>query len=144
MRQKSNRTLLIEQERAARKEERERKKAEKERDKNIREDRRERKQTEQEAKRTIRAKKKATHEHVVKNGVPKVQSGGQELGIREAIAYSPLVLCGGCGVIIRESALIEVQSAQQYTLNAKQEGASTGGQVGSPMAQESQEEKRRA
>jgi len=113
-------------------------------DKAIRAERRERKRKEREAKRTIRAKKKATHEHVVKNGVPKVQSGGQELGIREAIAYSPLVLCGGCGVIIRESALIEVQSAQQYTLNAKQEGASTGGQVGSPMAQESQDERRRA
>ena len=124
-------------------------------DKAIRKERRERKQTEQEAKREVRLEKQRVHEHVVKNGVPKVQSGGQELGIRDAIAYSPLVLCGGCGVIIRESALIgdlcpacqygkEVQSAQQYTLNAKQEGASTGGQVGSPMAQESQEEKRRA
>jgi len=75
-------------------------------DKAIRKERRERKRKERDAKREVRARKRATHEHVAQNGVPKVQSGGQELGIREAIAYSPLVLCGGCGVIIRKSALI--------------------------------------
>ena len=84
-------------------------------DKAIRKERRERKQTEQEAKREVRLEKQRVHEHVVKNGVPKVQSGGQELGIRDAIAYSPLVLCGGCGVIIRESALIgDLCPACQY------------------------------
>lgn len=101
-RQKSNRTLLIEQECAARKEERERKKAEKERDKKIREDRRKRKQAEAEAKRDAKLKKKLVHESVERNGVPKVQSSGTELGIRDAIVHSPLMDCSRCHAFVRE------------------------------------------
>jgi rubrerythrin len=105
-RQKSNRTLLIEQERATRKEERDRKRAEKVSDKKIREERREFKRAEREAKREERLKKKLAHESVERNGVPKVQSGGMQLGIRDAIAYAPFVLCGGCGAAIKESEVI--------------------------------------
>ena len=150
MRQKSNRTLLIEQERAARKEERERKKAEKERDKNIREDRRERKQAEREAKREIRLEKQRVHESVVRNGVPKVRPEESRFGLREAIVYSPLVLCGGCGAIVRDSAIIgnlcpkckygkEVQSAQ-HEGRQTQGDAPTGVHDG-PL--EAQDERRR-
>ena len=57
-------------------------------DKAIRKERRERKRQECEAKRTLRARKRATHEHVVQNGISKLQSGGELLGIRDAIAYS--------------------------------------------------------
>jgi hypothetical protein len=101
-RQKSNRTLLIEQERAARMEERKRKREEKEGNKTIREERRHQKVAEREAKRQARLKKRLTHESVVKNGVPKVQSGGTELGIHDAIAYSPLMICAGCVEAVRE------------------------------------------
>ena len=76
-------------------------------DKAIRKERRERKRTEREARRKERERKRATHESVVRNnGISKVQSGGAHLGIHDAIAYSPLVLCGGCGDAIRESILI--------------------------------------
>ena len=75
-------------------------------DKAIRKERLERKRKEREAMRTIRVRKRATHEHVAQNGIPKVQSGGEKLGLRDAIAYSPLVLCGGCGGVIRESSTI--------------------------------------
>ena len=149
MRQKSNRTLLIEQERAARKEERERKRAEKARDKMIREDRRERKQSEQEAKRKVRLEKQRVHESVERNGVPKVKPEESRFGLREAIAYSPLVLCGGCGAIVRESAIIgdlcprckygkEVQSAQHK--GCQTQGDTPTGAVG-PL--EAQDERRR-
>jgi len=103
LRQKSNRTLLIEQERAARKEERERKRAEKARDKMIREDRRQQKKAEAEAKRKERLRKKLTRESVERNGVPKVRPEESRFGFREAVAYSPLVICGKCGGVIRES-----------------------------------------
>jgi hypothetical protein len=75
-------------------------------DRKIREERRERKNAEREAKREVRLKKQMTRESVKQNGVPQVQSGSAQLGIRDAIAYSPLVLCGGCGAIVRESAVI--------------------------------------
>jgi hypothetical protein len=115
-------------------------------DKAIRKERRERKRTEREAKRTIRARKRATHEHVAQNGIPKVQSGGAHLGIHDAIGYSPLVLCGGCGDAIRESILIgdlcpkckykkEVVDSPEC-LKAKQGDALEGGQVGRPSAQD--------
>jgi hypothetical protein len=71
-------------------------------DKAIRKERRDRLCGEREAKRTIRARKRATHESVVRNGVPKVHSGGTELGIHDAIAYSPLVICAGCAEAVRE------------------------------------------
>ena len=102
MRQKSNRTLLIEQELAARKEERKRKKAEKERDKKIREDRRERKQVEREAKREIRLEKQRVHESVERNGVPKIRPEESRFGFREAVAHLPLVGCSGCHGLVRE------------------------------------------
>jgi len=101
-RHKSNRTLLIEQERAVRKEERKRKKAEKERDKKIREDRRERKQTEQEAKREVRLEKQRVHESVERNGVPQIKPDDSRFGFREAVAHLPLVGCSGCHALVRE------------------------------------------
>jgi len=152
LRQKSNRTLLIEQELAARKEERKRKKAEKERDKKIREDRRERKQAEQKAKREARLKKRLTHESIVKNnGISPIHSGGEQLGFRDAITYSPLVLCGGCGVIIRKSALIgdlcptcqygkEVIDEKIFPLSVRTGDTPTG--AAGPL--EAQDERRRA
>ena len=77
-----------------------------ERDKAIRKERRERKCKEREAKRTIRARKRATHDHVVQNGIPKVQSGGQHLGIRDAINHSQLLFCARCGRISRSNEFI--------------------------------------
>ena len=101
-RQKSNRSLLIAQELAARKEERKRKKAEKERDKKIREDRRERKQAEQEAKREVRLEKQRVHESVERNGVPKIRPEESHFGLREAMEHSPLMGCSGCHALVRE------------------------------------------
>jgi len=124
-------------------------------DKAIRKERRERKRKEREAKRAARLKKQMTHESVVRNnGISKVQSGGAHLGIHDAIGYSPLVLCGGCGAIVRDSAIIgnlcpkckygkEVQSAQ-HEGRQTQGDALTGVQVGPLEAQESQDERRRA
>jgi len=125
------------------------------RDKTIRKERRERKRQECEAKRTLRARKRATHESIVKNnGISPIHSGGEQLGLRDAIVYSPLVLCGGCGAIVRDSAIIgnlcpkckygkEVQSAQ-HEGRQTQGDALTGVQVGPLEAQESQDERRRA
>jgi len=73
-----------------------------EHDRSIRKERMELKRQEREAKRQARLKKRMTHESVVRNGVPKVQSGGTELGIHDAIAYSPLVICAGCAEVVRE------------------------------------------
>jgi hypothetical protein len=75
-------------------------------DKAIRQERLDRKRKEREAKRTIRARKRATHEHVIQNGIPKVQSGGTELGLHDAIAYSPLVFCARCGRLSRSNEFI--------------------------------------
>ena len=114
-------------------------------DKAIRKERRERKRKEREAKRAARLKKQMTHESVVRNnGISKVQSGGAHLGIHDAIGYSPLVLCGGCGDAIRESILIgdlcpkckygkEVVDSPEC-LKAKQ-GDALEGSPRSPMAQ---------
>jgi len=124
-------------------------------DKAIRKERRERKRQECEAKRTLRARKRATHESIVKNnGISPIHSGGEQLGLRDAIVYSPLVLCGGCGAIVRDSAIIgnlcpkckygkEVQSAQ-HEGRQTQGDALTGVQVGPLEAQESQDERRHA
>ena len=88
-RPKSNRTMLLEQEREARKAERLRKREEKEQDKKIRKERKERKIAEAEAKREARLKKRLTHESIVKNnGISPIHSGGEQLGLRDAIAYS--------------------------------------------------------
>ena len=76
-------------------------------DKAIRKERRERKRQECEARRKERERKRAIHESIVKNnGISPIHSGGEQLGLRDAMTYSPLVLCGGCGAIIRKSALI--------------------------------------
>ncbi|MCJ7644189.1 MAG: hypothetical protein MUP28_06900 [Candidatus Aminicenantes bacterium] len=101
-RPKSAATIQRERDRAARKKERERKQAEKERDQKIREERRERKQAEQKVKREARRKKKLTRESVERNGVPKVQSAGEELGFRDAVACSPLMDCKRCHAIVHE------------------------------------------
>lgn len=104
-RQKSNRTLLLEQERAARMEERKRKREEKERDRRIREERRQQKATEQQAKREGRMKRQLVHESVERNGVPKVQPEESRFGMREAMTYDPHAICGRCHMTIRESEL---------------------------------------
>jgi len=105
-RSKSNRTILLEQEREARKAERIRKREEKEQEKKIRKERKERKIAEAEAKRETRCKKRLTHESLERNGVPKVESAGSQVGNRDAIAYSEYVLCEGCHNAIRESSMI--------------------------------------
>jgi len=105
-RQKSNRTLLLEQERAARKAERIRKREEKKQTKKTREERRLLKFEGAEAKRKERLRRKTVRESVERNGTPKVQEGGTYLGIREAIEYSPLVLCPGCRQAIRDTSMI--------------------------------------
>ena len=72
-------------------------------DKAIRKERMELKRREREAKRAARLKKRLTHESVMRNnGISKVQSGGTEFGIRDAIASSPLVICAGCAEAVRE------------------------------------------
>ena len=77
-----------------------------ERDRAIRKERMELKRREREAKRQARLKKQLTHESVVRNGVPKVHSGGTELGIRDAINYSPLLFCARCGRLSRSNEFI--------------------------------------
>ena len=151
-RPKSNRTMLLEQEREARKAERLRKREEKEQDKKIRKERKERKIAEAEAKREARLKKRLTHESIVKNnGISPIHSGGEQLGFRDAITYSPLVLCGGCGVIIRKSALIgdlcptckygkEVIDEKIFPLSVRTGDTPTG--AAGPL--EAQDERRRA
>jgi len=123
-------------------------------DKAIRKERREQKQAEQKAKREVRLEKQRVHESVERNGVPKIRPEESHFGLREAVAYSPLVLCGGCGVIVRDSAIIgnlcpkckygkEVQSAQ-HEGRQTQGDAPTGVHDGPLEAQESQDERRRA
>ena len=76
-------------------------------DKAIRKERRECKRQEHETRRKERERKRATHESIVKNnGISPIHSGGEQLGLRDAIVYSPLVLCGGCGAIVRDNAII--------------------------------------
>ena len=118
-------------------------------DKAIRKERRERKRQECEAKRTLRARKRATHEHVVQNGISKLQSGGEQLGLRDAMAYSGSEhgLCERCKGFFRMDDFIDglcptCQYAKEVVdspecLKAKQGDALEGGQVGRPMAQES-------
>jgi len=121
-----------------------------ERDRAIRKERTELKRQEREAKRQARLKKRLTHESVVWNGVPKVKPEESRFGLREAIAYSPFVLCGGCGVIVREDVLIdgfclgckyreEVVDSPEC-LKAKQGDTLTG--AAGPL--EAQDERRRA
>ena len=116
-------------------------------DKAIRKERRERKRQECETKRTLRARKRATHEHVVQNGISKLQSGGELLGIRDAIAYSGSEhgLCERCKGFFRMDDFIDglcpkCKYAKEVVdspecLKAKQGDALEGGQVGRPIAQ---------
>ena len=117
-------------------------------DKAIRKERRERKRKEREAKRTLRARKRATHESIVKNnGISKLQSGGELLGIRDAIAYSGSEhgLCERCKGFFRMDDFIDglcpkCKYAKEVVdspecLKAKQGDALEGGQVGRPIAQ---------
>ena len=120
-------------------------------DKAIREERREQKQAEQKAKREVRLEKQRVHESVERNGVPKIRPEESHFGLREAVAYSPLVLCGGCGVIVRDSAIIgnlcpkckygkEVQSAQHE--GRQTQGDALTGAAGPPEAQKGNKERR--
>ena len=122
------------------------------RDKTIRKERRERKRQECEAKRTLRARKRATHEHVVQNGISKLQSGGELLGIRDAIAYSGSEhgLCERCKGFFRMDDFIDglcpkCKYAKEVVdspkcLKAKQGDTPTG--AAGPL--EAQDERRRA
>ena len=121
-------------------------------DKAIRKERRERQRQECEAKRTLRARKRVTHESIVKNnGISPIHSGGEQLGLRDAMTYSPLVLCGGCGAIVRDNAIIgnlcprckygkEVVDSPEC-LKAQQGDALTGA-AGPPEAQKGNKERR--
>ena len=115
-----------------------------ERDRAIRRERRERRRQECEAKRKERFRKKLTHESVVKNnGISPVGSGGIQLGIHDAIAYSELVQCGECNDIVRKIALIGdlcpkckfgkevVDSPECLKIQGDEP---KGGRVGPPMA----------
>jgi len=99
--------MLLEQERAARMEDRKRKREEKARDKVIREERRQQKAAEKQAKKEERMKRQLVHESVERNGVPRVESGDTHLGLRDAIEYSPYVLCPECHQAVRENRTIE-------------------------------------
>jgi len=78
-----------------------------ERDKAIRKERRERKRKEREARRKERDRRRQSHERVIKNnGIPKVQSGGQHLGIHDAMNYLPLLFCARCGRLSRSNEFI--------------------------------------
>jgi len=122
------------------------------RDKTIRKERRERKRQECEARRKERERKRAIHESIVKNnGISPIHSGGEQLGLRDAMTYSPLVLCGGCGAIIRKSALIgdlcptckygkEVIDEKIFPLSVRTGDTPTG--AAGPL--EAQDERRRA
>ena len=121
-------------------------------DKAIRKERKERKIAEAETKREVRLKKRLTHESIVKNnGISPIHSGGEQLGLRDAIVYSPLVLCGGCGAIVRDNAIIgnlcprckygkEVVDSPEC-LKAQQGDALTGA-AGPPEAQKGNKERR--
>jgi len=75
-------------------------------DKAIRKERRERMRKERDAKRAIRARKRATHESVMRNGVPKVQPSESRFGLREAMEHSPLMWCESCDCIVREREMV--------------------------------------
>jgi hypothetical protein len=114
-----------------------------EKDRAIRKERRERKAQIREARQKERLRKKQTHESIVQhNGITPVKADDRYLGLRDAIAYSPLVFCGGCGVIVRENSLIdgvcdsckfgkEVQS-EKSTLKPKGD-TEEGSPCGSPL-----------
>ena len=72
------------------------------RDREIRRERRERKRGERDARRKAKLQKRATCESVMQNGIPRVKAGDQCLGLRDAVVYSPLVSCAGCGTAFRE------------------------------------------
>jgi len=74
-----------------------------ERDRAIRKERRDRLRGECEARRIIRLAKERARESVKRNGVPQIKPDDSRFGFREAVAYSPLVICGKCGGVIRES-----------------------------------------
>jgi len=77
-----------------------------ERDRAIRKERREQKRTEREVRRKERLRKRATHESVIRhNGIIPVKADERYLGLRDAIAYSPLTWCEACKCIVRESAM---------------------------------------
>ena len=99
-----------------------------ERDRAIRKERRELKRREREAKRKARLKRRLTHESIIRNGIPTVRSGGTELGIHDAVAYSPLVICAGCAEAVREildaDGLCEKCKYEKEVLQEEQKGVS--------------------
>ena len=116
-------------------------------DKAIRKERRERKRQECEARRKERERKRAIHESIVKNnGISPIHSGGEQLGLRDAIAYSGSEhgLCERCKGFFRIDDFIDglcpkCKYAKEVVdspecLKAKQ-GDALEGSPRSPMAQ---------
>jgi len=112
-----------------------------ERDRGVRKERREQKRAEHEAKQEARLKKKLVHESVERNGVPKINPDDSHFGLREALMYSPVVLCGKCGGVVRESAVIgslcerchysmEVNDEKENELKAQENRAVPGKEDG--------------
>ena len=123
-------------------------------DKAIRKERRELKQKIREARRTERLRKKATHEHVMKNnGIQKIKPEMTGIGFREAIEGELHVICARCHSIIRECEMIisvcerckysmEVNDKKEERLEVKANALGAG--TGSPLAQEIKGERRSA
>jgi len=122
-------------------------------DKAIRKERRDLKQKIREARRTERLRKKATHEHVMKNnGIQKIKPEMTGIGFREAIEGELHVICARCHSIIRECEMIisvcerckfseEVESAEK-SQRKEQSGDALGAGSVPPLAQEIKGERR--
>ena len=77
-----------------------------ERDRSIRAERREQRRFVRETRQALRLKRQLTHESVVKNGIPKVRSGNQYFGLRDAIAVNEIMFCESCDRVVRESEMM--------------------------------------
>jgi hypothetical protein len=77
-----------------------------EQDKAIRKERRDRKRQEREERRRFRIEKQRTREHVAKNGVPKVELDNSSFGFWDAIHYDALTCCESCCRVVYESRMM--------------------------------------
>jgi len=89
-------------------------------DKAIRKERRDLKQKIRDARRAERLRKKATHEHVMKNnGIQKIKPEMTGIGFREAIEGELHVICARCHSIIREcEIIISICERCKYSMEA--------------------------
>ena len=85
-----------------------------ERDRSIRAERREQRRFVRETRQALRLKRQLTHESVVKNGIPKVRSGNQYFGLRDAIAVNEIMFCESCDRVVREREMIGDVCAECY------------------------------